>query len=81
MFETPGYIAAYLHYDKCEIAVTDSGIGILNSYIEGSNDEAKTRISHGASAIELAVDGLVSSKPARLPGSLNTHYGYGLEDD
>jgi hypothetical protein len=77
-FETPGYIAAYLHNDKCEIAIADSGIGILNSYLEGSNDEAKTRISHGASAIELAVDGLVSSKPARLPGSLNTHYGYGL---
>jgi hypothetical protein len=77
-FETPGYISAHLHSDKCEIAIADSGIGILNSFLEGSNDEAKTRISNGASAIELAIDGLVSSKPARLPGSLNTHYGYGL---
>jgi hypothetical protein len=79
-FETPGYISAYLHsnIDKCEIAIADTGIGILNSYLEGSNDEAKARIQHGASAIELAMDGLVSSKPARLLGSLNTHYGYGL---
>ncbi len=77
-FETPGYISASLHADKCEIAIVDSGIGILNSYLEGSNDEAKTRISHGASAIALAIDGWVSSKPARLLGSLNTHYGYGL---
>ncbi len=77
-FETPGYISAQLHSEKCEIAIADSGIGIRNSYLEGSNDEAKARISHGSSAIGLAIDGLVSSKPARLLGSLNTHYGYGL---
>lgn len=79
-FETPGYISAFFdpNIDKCEIAIADTGIGILNSYLEGSNNEAKTRIASGASAIGLALDGLVSSKPALLLGSQNTHYGYGL---
>lgn len=79
-FETPGYISAfyYPNIDKCEIAIADTGIGILNSYLEGSNEEAKARIASGASAIGLALDGLVSSKPVSLPGSQNTHYGYGL---
>jgi hypothetical protein len=70
-FETPGYISANLHGGTSEIAIADSGIGILNSYIEGTNQEAKNRINRGASAIELAIDGLSSSKPGQ-------HYGYGL---
>lgn len=70
-FETPGYISANLHKGIYEIAIADSGIGILNSYLEGTNQEAKNRINRGASAIELAIDGLSSSK-------IGQHYGYGL---
>lgn len=79
-FETPGYIAANLHIasGKCEIALADSGIGILNSYNEGTNEEAKQRIAKGASAISLAVDGLSSSKPKPLPGTFSSYYGFGL---
>jgi anti-sigma regulatory factor (Ser/Thr protein kinase) len=70
-FETPGYISANLHKDTYEIAIADSGIGILNSFLEGTNQEAKNRIRRGASALELSIDGLSSSKPGR-------HFGYGL---
>ena len=79
-FETPGYFAADLHKSSgfCEIAIADSGIGILNSYREGTNEEAKKRISNGASALDLAIDGLSSSKPVPLPGTLRSYYGYGL---
>jgi len=79
-FETTGYIAANLHEStgKCEIAIADSGIGILNSYLEGTNNEAKQRIQGGACAIELAVDGLSSSKPTPMPGTFPSYYGLGL---
>ncbi len=79
-FETPGYIAANLHENtgKCEIAIADSGIGVLNSYLEGTNEEAKQRIQSGACAIELAVDGLSSSKPTPMPGTFPSYYGFGL---
>lgn len=82
-FETPGYIASNFHpragqAGRCEIAIADSGIGIVNSYLEGTNDEIKTRIRGGASAIELALDGLHSSKPTPVRGTLQSHFGYGL---
>ena len=79
-FETPGYIAANLHSGtgKCEIAIADSGIGILTSYLEGTNEEAKQRIENGASAIALAVDGLSSSKPVSVTGTFPSYYGFGL---
>lgn len=79
-FETPGYIAANLHKSTgiCEIAIADSGIGILTSYLEGTNEEAKQRIQSGASAIALAVDGLSSSKPVSIPGTFSSNYGFGL---
>ncbi len=53
-------------------------IGILNSYLEGTNEDVKSRIANGASAIELAIDGMVSSKPTPVPGTWIHHFGYGL---
>ena len=79
-FETTGYICARFDSvnNKCEIAIADSGIGILNSYLEGTNEEANQRIGHGASSIELAVDALSSSKRTPGPGTVTSHFGYGL---
>jgi len=77
-FESPGYISAHLHRDWCEIAIADSGIGILNSYLEGTNEDAKGRVLRGASAVDIALDGLKSSKPTPLPGTTRSFYGYGL---
>ena len=79
-FQSPGYLCANVHQaqNTCEIAIADSGIGILNSYLEGTNEVVKNRIANGASAIEIAIDGMVSSKPTPVPGSWTHHFGYGL---
>lgn len=79
-FQTPGYLCANVNQtnNTCEIAIADSGIGILNSYLEGTNEVIKGRIDNGASAIELAIDGLVPSKPTPVPGTWTHHFGYGL---
>ncbi|MDP6422494.1 MAG: ATP-binding protein [SAR202 cluster bacterium] len=79
-FETTGYMCARLNpaNNICEIAVADSGIGIPNSYLEGTNEDAKQRIANGASPIDLAIDALNSSKHTPVPGTVTSHYGYGL---
>ncbi len=79
-FEIPGYICAHLYTqnDRFEIALADSGIGIRNSYLEGTSQEHKRRIASGACAIDLAMDGLTSSKPTTGPGTTTSHFGYGL---
>ncbi len=81
-FVSPGYIVAGIqagaYRDMCEIAIADPGIGIRSSYLEGTNGEAKIRIANGASAIELALDGLTSSKPTPPPGSVRSGRGFGL---
>lgn len=80
--DTPGYVHAKIHKtasgEKCEITFADSGIGILNSYREGTNDEVKNRIEGGASALEIALNGLNSSKPKEAGPGGRSHFGYGL---
>jgi len=80
--ETPGYVHARVHKSaqgaKCEITFADSGIGILNSYLEGTNQEARARIAGGASALQIAIDGLTSSKPQEVSPGGRSHFGFGL---
>lgn len=80
--ETPGYVHARVHKtsqgEKCEITFADSGIGIRNSYLEGTNEEAKRRIQGGASAAQIAIDGLSSSKPREVSPGGRSHFGFGL---
>ena len=80
--DTPGYVHARIHKtasgEKCEITFADSGIGILNSYREGTNDEVKSRLEGGASALEIALNGLNSSKPKEAGPGGRSHFGYGL---
>jgi STAS-like domain of unknown function (DUF4325)/Histidine kinase-, DNA gyrase B-, and HSP90-like ATPase len=79
---TPGYVHAKLHRtavaERCEIAFADSGIGIRSSYLEGTNDVVKERIKNGASPVQVAVDGLNSSKPRDISPGGRSHFGYGL---
>ncbi|HCN76986.1 MAG TPA: hypothetical protein DIT13_07315 [Verrucomicrobiales bacterium] len=80
---TPGYLHAKVHRsqhgDKCEITIADSGIGIRNSYLEGTNEEVKQRLlKANASAVEIALDGLNSSKPREITPGGSSHFGYGL---
>jgi hypothetical protein len=79
---TPGYVHAKIHRfaggQKCEITFADSGIGIRNSYLEGTNEEIKQRIQTGASALKIAVDGLSSSKPREVSPGGRSHFGFGL---
>jgi len=79
---SPGYIHARVHHgahaDKCEITFADSGIGVLNSYLEGTNEDAKDRIRSGASALQIATDGLNSSKPKDVSPGGRSYFGYGL---
>lgn len=80
--ETPGYIHANVHEtshgNKCEITFADTGIGVRNSYIEGSNEDAKQRIESGASALDIAIDGLSSSKPKGVSPGGRSYFGLGL---
>jgi hypothetical protein len=79
---SPGYLHARVHRggqaDTCEITFADSGIGILTSYIEGSNEELKRRISGGASALQIALEGMNSSKPREISPGGRSYFGYGL---
>jgi len=77
-FVSPGYVCARVIGTKAEIAIADSGIGIEQSYMSGTNEQIKERIQNGTSALELAIDGLNSSKPKPLPGTLRSYYGFGL---
>lgn len=80
--DTPGYVHARVHRSsqgsKCEITFADSGIGILNSYLGGTNEDVKRRIEAGASALEIALDGLNTSKPREAGPGGRSHFGYGL---
>lgn len=80
--ETPGYISAALYQStngrKMEVCIVDTGIGVRSSYLEGSNDSVKARIKNGASPVEIAMDGLTSSKPQALTPSGKSHFGLGL---
>lgn len=79
-FASPGYVSARVmeRDGTLELAVCDSGIGFRNSYLAGTNEELKERIRRGANPIEIAVQGLNSSKPTRMPGSNVSYYGFGL---
>ena len=80
-FASPGYVAARVmeqHGGILELAVCDSGIGFRNSYLAGTNEEVKERIRKGENPIEVAVQGLNSSKPTRVPGANISYYGFGL---
>lgn len=79
-FASPGYVSARVmeHDGTLELAVCDSGIGFRSSYLAGTNEELKERIRRGANPIEIAVQGLNSSKPTRMPGSNVSYYGFGL---
>lgn len=77
---SPGYVCARVltHSETVEIAIADSGVGIRQSYINGTNEDVKKRLKKGASALELALDGLNSSKPTAPSGSYRSYYGFGL---
>lgn len=77
---SPGYVCARVLETnlKAEIAIADTGIGIRESFLRGTNEGARQRIAKGAGAIEIAVDGLNSSKPTAPAGSLRSYYGFGL---
>ena len=79
-FTSPGYVCARVleGSGKAEIAIADTGVGVHQSYLNGTNDSAKERIDKGASALQIAVDGLNSSKPRAGSGSLTSYYGFGL---
>ena len=79
-FVSPGYVCARVLDKslKAEIAIADTGIGIAESYRRGTNTSVKERIAKGASALELAVDGLNSSKPIAVRGSTRSYFGFGL---
>jgi len=53
-----------------EITIADSGIGIAESYRSGEDDDLRSRVERGASAIDLALEGLNSSK--------KLHKGFGF---
>lgn len=77
---SPGYVCARVLETnlRAEIAIADTGIGIRESFLRGTNSAARQRIAKGAGAIEIAVDGLNSSKPTAPAGSLRSYYGFGL---
>jgi hypothetical protein len=76
----PGYICARVleQSGTAEIAIADSGVGIKQSYLNGTNPTVKERIAKGASPLQIALDGLNSSKPQPPKGSLRSYYGFGL---
>ena len=79
-FVSPGYICARVleGANKAEIAIADTGIGIYDSYMTGTNAKVIERINKGASALEMAIDGLNSSKPSPVKNSFRSYYGLGL---
>jgi len=81
-FASPGYVCATVTENdqkrRIEIAICDSGMGFRGSYLSGTNEEVKARIARGASPIEIAIDGLNSSKPIATPSSVVSYFGFGL---
>jgi Histidine kinase-, DNA gyrase B-, and HSP90-like ATPase len=77
---TPGYICARVleGNNKCEIAIADTGIGIEQSFRQGTNEVALQRIRDGQSAVSIALEGLSSSKPEPGRGIVRTYFGLGL---
>lgn len=81
-FVSPGYVCARVmeRTMRAEITIADTGVGIRQSYLSGTNTPVIQRINKGASPLELAIDGLNSSKP-RPPASsalLRSYFGFGL---
>lgn len=81
-FASPGYVCATVTENdqkrRIEIAICDSGMGFRGSYLSGTNEEVKARIARGASPIEIAIDGLNSSKPIATANSVLSYFGFGL---
>lgn len=79
-FTSPGYVCARVleSSGKVEIAIADSGVGIHQSYMAGTNESVKKRVEKGASTLDLALEGLNSSKPIAPAGVLRSYYGFGL---
>jgi len=81
-FASPGYVCATVTENeqkrRIEIAICDSGMGFRESYLNGTNEEVKARIERGASPIEIALEGLNSSKPIATPSSVVSYFGFGL---
>ena len=79
-FMSPGYVCARTleKPGKAEIAICDSGVGMKQSYLNGTNAPVIERIKKGASPLMLAIDGLNSSKPQPVSGTLISYYGFGL---
>lgn len=79
-FVSPGYICARVleGANTAEIAIADTGIGIHDSYMTGTNTKIIERIRKGASPLSLAIEGLNSSKPSPVKNSLRSYYGFGL---
>ena len=79
---SPGYACARVlpsaRKTTAEICICDSGIGIKESFLQGTNDSVIQRIEKGANPLEIAVEGLNSSKPQARPGSYKSYYGFGL---
>ncbi len=81
-FASPSYVSAraqeQVDQRRLEIALCDSGIGIRESYLTGTNEEAKERIARGADPIDLAVSGQNSSRPIPRAGEYRSNMGLGL---
>jgi len=81
-FASPGYVCSTLTENeqkrRLEIVICDSGMGFRGSYLNGTNEEVKARIARGASPIEIAIEGLNSSKPITTPSSVVSYFGFGL---
>lgn len=77
---SPGYVCARVMERKmhAEITIADTGVGIRQSYLRGTNDLVIQRINKGANPLELAIDGLNSSKPRPVSGTFKSYYGFGL---
>lgn len=80
-FVSPGYVCARVmeRTMRTEITIADTGVGIRQSYLRGTNDLVIQRINNGASPLELAIGGLNSSKPWHVSGAtLRSYFGFGL---
>ncbi len=79
-FTSPGYVCARIleKSGKAEITIADTGVGVLQSYLNGTNKSVIERIRKGSSPLDIAIEGLNSSKPQAASGSLRSYYGFGL---
>jgi len=71
---TPAFVCAQVHpkTHKVALCIADTGIGIEQSFRNGSFSVAHSRLAQGADPIELALEPLMSSKFGR------GHSGYGM---